>query len=95
MDNTQKSNESLANYRYMIDAIWTIYLKDGSVEILKDSMIPELVNTKQNYASLHNIVKKRRLSSRPQPVGRNYIDRSIPSNDSRRLFPQNIRHAFL
>ena len=40
-------NELLANYQYLMDTIWTIYLEDGSVDILKYSMNPELVNTKQ------------------------------------------------
>ena len=36
-------NELLANYQYLMDTIWTIYLEDGSVDILKYSMNPELV----------------------------------------------------
>ena len=39
-------NELLANYQYLMDTIWTIYLEDGSVDILKYSMNPELINTK-------------------------------------------------
>ena len=42
-------NELLANYQYLMDTIWTIYLEDGSVDILKYSMNPELINTKQDY----------------------------------------------
>lgn len=37
-------NELLANYQYLMDTIWTIYLEDGSVDILKYSMNPELIN---------------------------------------------------
>ena len=43
MENTLKPNRSLANYWYLMDTIWTIYLKDGCIEIQKDSMYPELV----------------------------------------------------
>ena len=50
-------NELLANYQYLMDTIWTIYLEDGSVDILKYSMNPELVNTKQDYTSLANILR--------------------------------------
>lgn len=57
MENRLEPNGSLADYRYLMDTIWTIYLKDGSVEIQKDSMNPELVNTKHDYASLNNIIK--------------------------------------
>lgn len=57
MDKRLISNESLANYQYLMDTIWTIYLEDGSVEIQKDSMIPELENTKHDYISLNNTIK--------------------------------------
>ncbi len=57
MENRLEPNGSLADYRYLMDTIWTIYLKDESVEIQKDSMNPELVNTKHDYASLNNIIK--------------------------------------
>lgn len=87
MDNTQKSNESLANYRYMMDAIWTIYLEDGSVEILKDSMIPELVNTKQNYASLHNIVK-----NDVYPPDRNLWDETISIEAFHQMIAEGCFH---
>jgi two-component system sensor histidine kinase/response regulator len=50
-------NELLANYQYLMDTIWTIYLEDGSVDILKYSMNPELINTKQDYTSLANILR--------------------------------------
>ena len=40
-----------------MDTIWTIYLEDGSVDILKYSMNPELINTKQDYTSLANILR--------------------------------------
>ena len=40
-----------------MDTIWTIYLEDGSVEIQKDSMIPELENTKHDYVILNNTIK--------------------------------------
>lgn len=64
MENTLKPNRSLANYRYLMDTIWTIYLKNGCVEIQKDSMHPELANTKHDYISLYNIIKKRPLPFR-------------------------------
>ena len=57
MENRLEPNGSLADYRYLMDTIWTIYLKDESVEIQKDSINPELVNTKHDYASLNNIIK--------------------------------------
>lgn len=57
MNKRLKSNESLANYQYLMDTIWTIYLEDGSVEIQKDSMIPELENTKHDYVILNNTIK--------------------------------------
>lgn len=57
MDKRLTSNESWANYKYLMDTIWTIYLEDGSVEIQKDSMLPELENTKHDYISLNNIIK--------------------------------------
>lgn len=57
MDKRLKSNESLVNYQYLMDTIWTIYLEDGSVEIQKDSMIPELENTKHDYVILNNTIK--------------------------------------
>lgn len=57
MDKRLTSNKSLANYQYLIDTIWTIYLEDGSVEIQKDSMIPELENTKHDYVILNNTIK--------------------------------------
>lgn len=57
MDKRLKSNESLVNYQYLIDTIWTIYLEDGSVEIQKDSMTPELENTKHDYRSLNKTIK--------------------------------------
>ena len=52
MDKRLTSNKSLANYQYLMDTIWTIYLEDGSVEIQKDSMIPELENTKHTSFSI-------------------------------------------
>ncbi|WP_293713741.1 response regulator [uncultured Parabacteroides sp.] len=58
MENTLKPNRSLANYWYLMDTIWTIYLKDGCIEIQKDSMYPELVNTKHDYISLNSFIKK-------------------------------------
>lgn len=57
MDKRLTSNKSLANYQYLMDTIWTIYLEDGSVEIQKDSMIPELENTKHDYVILNNTIK--------------------------------------
>ena len=36
MDKRLTSNKSLANYQYLMDTIWTIYLEDGSVETLHD-----------------------------------------------------------
>ena len=57
MDKRLISNKSLANYQYLMDTIWTIYLEDGSVEIQKDSMIPELENTKHDYVILNNTIK--------------------------------------
>ena len=57
MDKRLKSNESLVNYQYLMDTIWTIYLEDGSVEIQKDSMLPELENTKHDYISLNKRIK--------------------------------------
>ena len=57
MDKRLKSNKSLVNYQYLMDTIWTIYLEDGSVEIQKDSMIPELENTKHDYVILNNTIK--------------------------------------
>lgn len=58
MENTLKPNRSLANYWYLMDTIWTIYLKDGCIEIQKDSLYPELVNTKHDYISLNSFIKK-------------------------------------
>ena len=57
MDKRLTSNKSLANYQYLMDTIWTIYLEDGSVEIQKDSMIPGLENTKHDYVILNNTIK--------------------------------------
>lgn len=57
MDKRLTSNKSLANYQYLMDTIWTIYLEDGSVEIQKDSMITELENTKHDYVILNNTIK--------------------------------------
>lgn len=57
MDKRLTSNKSLANYQYLMDTIWTIYLEDGSVEIQKDSMTPELENTKHDYVILNNTIK--------------------------------------
>ena len=57
MDKRLTSNKSLANYQYLMDTIWTIYLEDGRVEIQKDSMIPELENTKHDYVILNNTIK--------------------------------------
>lgn len=57
MEKAIKSNGSLANYQYLMDTIWTIYLENGCVEIQKDSMNPELENTKHDYASLNMIIK--------------------------------------
>lgn len=57
MDKRLTSNKSLANYQYLMDTIWTIYLEDGNVEIQKDSMIPELENTKHDYVILNNTIK--------------------------------------
>ena len=57
MDKRLTSNKSVANYQYLMDTIWTIYLEDGSVEIQKDSMIPELENTKHDYVILNNTIK--------------------------------------
>ena len=57
MDKRLISNKSLANNQYLMDTIWTIYLEDGSVEIQKDSMIPELENTKHDYVILNNTIK--------------------------------------
>lgn len=48
----------MINYQYIMDTIQVIHLNDGSVEILKDSMNPELENTKQDYTSLYTIRKK-------------------------------------
>lgn len=57
MENRLEPNGSLADYRYLMDTIWTIYLEDGCVEIQKDSMNPELANTKHDYISLNKIIK--------------------------------------
>ena len=57
MNHTFNPNESLADYQYLMDTIWTIYLEDGYVEVQKDSMNPELANTKHDYISLNNIIK--------------------------------------
>lgn len=57
MNHTFNPNGSLADYQYLMDTIWTIYLEDGYVEVQKDSMNPELANTKHDYISLNNIIK--------------------------------------
>lgn len=57
MENRLNANKTFADYQYLIDTIWIIYLADGSVEIQKDSMKPDLVNTKQDYISLYNSTK--------------------------------------
>lgn len=57
MNHTFNPNGSLADYQYLMDIIWTIYLEDGYVEVQKDSMNPELANTKHDYISLNNIIK--------------------------------------
>ena len=58
MEKKLKSNESLANYQYLMDIVWTIYPQNESVEVFKDSINPELDNTKHDYKNLCDTRKK-------------------------------------
>lgn len=57
MEKMLNSNKLLANYQDLMDTVWIVYLEDNSVEVLKDSMSPELENTKHDYISLSNLFK--------------------------------------
>lgn len=57
MEKMLNANELLVNYQYLMDIMWVIYPEEDSVEILKDTIAPELVNIKQDYTSLCNFLK--------------------------------------
>lgn len=77
----------LANHQYLMNTIRTIYLEDGSVETQKDCMHPELENTRQDYTSLINILRKD-----VYPPDRNLWDETVSLDAFHQMITEGCFH---
>ena len=84
---TRAGANPLANHQYLMNTIRTIYLEDGSVETQKDCMHPELENTRQDYTSLINILRKD-----VYPPDRNLWDETVSLDAFHQMITEGCFH---